>query len=169
MVSHGRDLRARRVIVGAFSVVAALLLVVGIVLLVSSIRFVGSSETTLGTVVEVSAEQSCKTRDGRRECSDTYRPTVTYTTAAGEEITFTSRTSTSDWNFPVGTEVTVRYDPADPQGARLDGWFSTWGAATIVGGLGVLFAGVAVILRLTLLRAPEPRSPLSSYDPPGYA
>lgn len=152
-----RDLRARKVIVGAFAGVAVVLLVVGTVLLVSSIRFVGSSETATGTVVEVSAEERCKTRDGRRECNETYRPTVTYSTSAGDEVTFTSRVATSEWNFPIGATVPVRYDPANPQAARLDGWFSNWGAATIVGGLGVLFAGVAVILRFTLLRAPEPQ------------
>ncbi|MGO1975242.1 MAG: DUF3592 domain-containing protein [Propionibacteriaceae bacterium] len=155
-MNSDKDLRARKVIVGGFSIVAVLLLLAGAVVLVFSIRFASASETTLGTVVEVSARQDCRTRDNRRECSVVYRPTITYTTAAGAEVTFTSNSATSDWNFPIGTEVNVRYDPANPQGARMDGWFSTWGAPTIVGGLGVLFAVVAVILRLTLLRGPNP-------------
>lgn len=162
-----KDLRARKVIVGGFSAVAVLLLLAGAVVLFFSIRFANASETAVGTVVEVSAKQDCDRRNNRRECDDVYRPTITYTTAAGEEITFTSNTSSSEWNFPIGTEVNVRYDPANPQGARMDGWFSTWGAPTIVGGLGILFTVVAVILRFTLLRGPAPEATRANPSPRG--
>lgn len=159
-----KDLRARKVIVGGFSAVAVLLLIAGAVVLFFSIRFANASETAVGTVIEVSASQDCDRRNNRRECDDVYRPTITYTTASGEEITFTSNAASSDWNFPIGTEVNVRYDPANPQGARMDGWFSSWGAPTIVGGVGIVFAVVAVILRFALLRGPaagttSPRGP----------
>lgn len=161
-MNDAKDLRARKVIVGGFTAVAVLLLVAGAVVLFFSVRFATASETAVGTVVEVSAQQDCERRNNRRECRDVYRPTVTYTTAAGEEITFTSNSANSNWNFPIGSTVNVRYDPANPQGARMDGWFSLWGAPTIVGGLGVVFGVVALILRAALLSRSggEPSGPL---------
>jgi hypothetical protein len=36
----------------------------------------------------------------------------------------------------------VRYDPANPQNARIHSFFQTWGAAIISGAVGAVFVGV---------------------------
>lgn len=44
-----------------------------------------------------------------------YRPTVTFTTADGQQVTATSRAGTNPRPGKVGDTVTVHYDPHDPQ------------------------------------------------------
>lgn len=57
-------------------------------------------------------------------------------------IKIKSHTSTNPPAYSVGEKVTVYYDPEDPMKAELDGTFSLWGGAIIVGILGLVFSAV---------------------------
>lgn len=95
--------------------------------------FLHRAEQVEGTVVELVG-------------SDTYAPRVEYRLASGEPRTFTSRMSSSPPAYDVGERVIVYYDPARPGDVRLQGTFSLWGLAIILGGLGLVFGVVGGVI-----------------------
>ena len=77
-----------------------------------------------------------------------YRPIFQFQTMTGEEIEFTSRTSSNKPGYIKGELVKIYYDPANPHYALADGLFSLWGVALILGGIGAMFLafGLAFVL-----------------------
>lgn len=84
-----------------------------------------------GTVIEL--------RLSRSSDSTTYAPVVNFIARNGEKITFVSSVSSNPPSYTVGEKADIFYLPADPYDAKLDSFFSLWGGATIVGGMGGLF------------------------------
>jgi hypothetical protein len=93
--------------------------------------FLAHASAAQGTVV---ALQSKRSSDG----STTYSPVVRFKHGA-QLIEFTSQTSSSPPGYHVGETVPVRYLETNPYDAKLDSYFSLWGGALIVGGLGAVF------------------------------
>ena len=93
---------------------------------------------------EVTRLERSKTRD---QYGYTYAPVFTFTAVDGRSYTVTSDVSSSPAGFIEGERVTVRYEPEDPEKARIHTVFQTWGAAIISGGAGVfcLFWGCDVL------------------------
>ncbi|MBI1732446.1 MAG: DUF3592 domain-containing protein [Gammaproteobacteria bacterium] len=75
----------------------------------------------------------------RSDGSDTYKPVVNFVDQNGKTIEFTSSTSSNPPSYSVEEKVGVWYDPAKPEHAEIDGYFSLWGITTIFGGLGAIF------------------------------
>lgn len=96
--------------------------------------FIESAAVTNGTVVELVRSRSSD--------STTYAPVVQFKTENGERIEFTSSTSSNPPSYSKGENVEVFYLPSNPQKARINGFFSLWGAALIVGLLGGAFFSV---------------------------
>jgi hypothetical protein len=97
----------------------------------STKTFLQTATKTEGTVVELIRSRS----DG----SDTFKPVVHFVDQKGETIEFTSSTSSNPPSYSVEEKVGIWYDPAKPQHAEIDGFFSLWGITTIFGGLGAIF------------------------------
>ena len=71
--------------------------------------------------------------------------------AGGEAYSVQSRNNYRWWNrytrFPVGKQVEMRYDPADPEKAEINSWWDIWNESLILGLFTVLCAiGVNVYL-----------------------
>jgi hypothetical protein len=65
------------------------------------------------------------------------------------------------WNkytrFPIGKQVKMRYDPADPEKAEINSWLDLWGEPIILGAFAIViavFANMFLFLRLRSLRRP---------------
>jgi len=71
----------------------------------------------------------------------TYAPVFSFTAEEGRAYTVISETYSSSPGFRVGESVRVRYDPSNPQNARIHSFFQTWGGAIIFGVVGVGFVG----------------------------
>jgi hypothetical protein len=69
----------------------------------------------------------------------TYAPVFCFTANDGTEHTVTSDVGSSPAGFSEGDSVRVRYEPANPQDARIHTFFQTWGTVVISGAVGVLF------------------------------
>jgi Protein of unknown function (DUF3592) len=69
----------------------------------------------------------------------TYAPVFSFTVADGKTYTVTSELSTSPPGFDVGESVRVRYDPANPEDARIHTFFQTWGGVVTWGIVGAAF------------------------------
>jgi hypothetical protein len=98
-----------------------------------------------GTVVELVRSRSSD--------STTYAPVIQFTDQKGVAFEFTSSTSSNPPGYTEGEKVEVLYLQDRPQEAKINGFFSLWGGAVIVGGLGgVFFLIGATIILITLLR-----------------
>jgi Protein of unknown function (DUF3592) len=120
-----------------FLAIGVVLLIVGAVVLVLTVRFVAEAEHATGTVVDLS----------RRSDSDgtvSYYPVVRFVTANGEAIEFVSSTGSSPASESPGDRVEVLYDPDDPKGAQLSGILHVWLppiVLAIIGAVSVAEAG----------------------------
>lgn len=122
-----------------FAGTGAVILVVAAFLFRRARQFQQTATTVAGTVV---AQAESTTGEGRRS----YAPIVQFVTTEGRTIRFTDRLGTNPPSHAVGDKITVSYDPADPDGARIAGsdWFLP-GLFAFIGGAFFL-AGVVVLL-----------------------
>jgi hypothetical protein len=82
-----------------------------------------------------------------------YVPVVEFVTLAEREpVRFTDAIGSDPWQFEVGAQVEVLYDPANPADARVRTWMRLWFMPALLVGAGVLpgavgFAVTAVMRR----------------------
>jgi hypothetical protein len=124
-------MKALAIIKYVFSLIGLGMLVGAFFWYKSTNEFLADAITAEGTVIEL--------RLSRSSDSTTYAPVVNFITQDGETITFVSSVSSNPPSYRVGEKADIFYLPADPYDAKLDGFFSLWGGATIVGGMGGLF------------------------------
>jgi hypothetical protein len=144
-----------------FSVIKYVFTSVGIVLLAGAAysyehtrSFLAEAVQTDGTVIALEPV--------RGNDSTTYRPRVRFEDADGRTVEVSSSASTNPPSYSVGETVRVFYRRGTPDDAKLDGYFSLWGAATILAGLGTVFtligAGVFVFVHVSRKREEELRA-----------
>ncbi|WP_417538614.1 DUF3592 domain-containing protein [Marinobacter sp.] len=114
-----------------FAFIGACMLAGAFVSYNSTASFLERSESAQGTVVELIRSRSSD--------SNSYYPVVQFTAGNGREIEFKSSTGSYPAPYDRGEQVTVFYEPASPEDAMIDGFFSLWGAALIIGALGCVF------------------------------
>ena len=114
-----------------FSAIGLGMLVGSFLLYQNTASFLTNAIKAEGVVVNLVASRSSD--------STTYRPTVRFKTIEGSMVEFTSSTGSNPASYSRGEKVTVLYLPQQPDEARIDSFFSLWGGATIVGGLGSVF------------------------------
>ena len=102
--------------------------------------FLKTAVTADGTVIELVSSRSSD--------SVTYAPVVEFQTNDGSRIEFMSSSSSNPPSYSRGETVEVLYQASSPEKARINGFFSLWGAALIVGIIGLVFflIGFAIIL-----------------------
>lgn len=137
-------MRLMKPILGIFCLVGIGLLVLAFFLARNSHALVAEGRHASGTVIELARNVS--SRDGRR--STTYRPVVRYVTASGETIEFTSSSGSNPPSYHPGETVEVLYRADNPYRARINGFFSLWGAAAICGFIGLLFVAIPGVILL---------------------
>lgn len=108
----------------------------------STSSFVAEATRAEGTVIDLVRSRSSSS------WGNTYAPTVQFISQNGQTIEFVSSTGTNPPSYSKGQKVEVLYRPTEPQNAEINGFFSLWGSAILVGGTGgVLFlVGSGIIL-----------------------
>lgn len=76
------------------------------------------------------------------EGSGTLAPVVEFTARDGRRVRFQSNLSSSPPDFAVGERVSVYYDEAHPDDARIDAFMHLWFVPTLMGGMGSMFGAV---------------------------
>ncbi len=111
--------------------------------------FVSRAATVQGTVVDLVRTPGSK--------KTTFRPTVRFETADGEAVEFTSSVGSNPPSYRRGERVEVLYLPESPREAKLHDYFSLWGPATVVGGIGaaLFLIGLGITLFAVLQRRKE--------------
>jgi hypothetical protein len=119
-------------------------LVVGPCAVVYSIVSIMRTRSFIRRSVEVNGEVIRLERSpDRGRYGYTYAPVFSFTSADGVMHTVTSDVGSSPAGFDVGDSVRVRYDPADPQTARIHSFFQTWGTCFLSAAVGVAFTWFA--------------------------
>jgi hypothetical protein len=119
---------------------ACICLVVALGAAFYSWHFVGTAERTTGTIIEM-REQRDKENGGTL-----YAPTFSFRDASGVQHIVASNVWSAPPQHRVGDTVAVLYQPTDPQGARMNGYWHLWGLPTITGLLGGIYLPIGLVL-----------------------
>jgi hypothetical protein len=115
------------------------MLLLGLFFWLRTKRFVDESVRVTGVVVGLVRKKS--------KGHGTFSPRVRFTTADGREVEFTEMWSSYPPRFKVGDSAIVLYHRRNPGRARvLTSRWLLYFPALITGGLGLLFAGVLLLL-----------------------
>jgi Protein of unknown function (DUF3592) len=128
----------------------AIFLAVGLIIRMSTRgRFGGGAEQVEGRIVGFDSAATRTYGPGTMSGGIIYRPTVTFTTRDGREVTATSPIGTNPKPGNVGDVVPVRYDPRNPQRVRVDtvraGGGCLQAAFMAIGGV-LLALGLAILI-----------------------
>ena len=102
---------------------------------------------TTGTVVKIYEWESENALDG----GTVYGPVFRYTWTDGSETDAATGTSSPDQNFPIGTEMTVRYDPNTKGNVTIAGP-SEWYVARVIAIIGAFTFLPSLIVFLLVRR-----------------
>ena len=101
----------------------------------STLSFRGKSKVGEGVVVELVESRGDKG-------GTMYKPVVEWTSPDGKKRRFTGSVASSPPSYARGEKAMLRYEPANPESARLDSFMENWFAALILGLLGSVFFAV---------------------------
>ena len=115
-----------------------------------------------GSVIELKEGSS-----GASNSHTVFYPVIRFADKAGQEHTLYSRTGRYPPKYAVGDHVSVLYNPANPNDAKVNSFAALWSMTLILGILGgpdlliglFLFFGVPLILRRAERRAAKANSP----------
>lgn len=113
-----------------------------------NLSFMRTAKSTLGKVDRFETRASSRVgtgNSGRR--TTTYAPVFTFRDEQGKDYTVTSSTGQNRAAYERGEEVTVLYDPADPERARIHSFTQMWLLPVIFGSAGVAFLVVGLVMR----------------------
>jgi hypothetical protein len=141
--------KAEKLILGIFTGVAILMLLIAVASSASAILKMNREESAPGRVVEILHRREYVSEQDR-VVQDYYFPIVEYVSADGRRHTVHMTEGSSAPAHEVGDEVTVRYNPDRPLDARIQSFGSSalmWIWPGITGILGLAFLGAVIVVR----------------------
>lgn len=128
------------IIIGTvFGFVGMLLFAIGIFILIHTRIFMDKAQEVKGTVIRMVYRRGS---DGGRG----YSPVYQFRTITGQTIEIADGMSSNPPMFTEGQSVDVLYDPENPNRARIKKWSSLYFVPLLLGGLGIIFGGIGVVL-----------------------
>ena len=127
-----------------FAVVGVVLLAIGVKIYLSTKKFLATAVGAQGTVIEM-VERTRRDREG--DVSTMWAPKVRFE-VAGKPIEFESSVGASPPRYKEGQTIDVKYDPQDPNNAKVASGSSYWTGPIILGGLGVIFTIVGLAMAI---------------------
>ena len=127
------------IIIGiVFSLVGGLLLAIGLFIWIRTRSFINSSQETKGTVVRMLYSSDS---DGSG-----YAPVFKFTTITGQSVEVAEKVYSNPPQFREGQVIDILYDPQNPYRARVKKWSTLYFVPLLLGGMGVVFGGIGVLL-----------------------
>jgi Protein of unknown function (DUF3592) len=116
-----------------FLIVGSCAVVYSLVSIAQTSAFIRRSVEVDGEVIQLERSQD------RDRYGYTYAPVFTFTAMDGSMHTVTSDVGSSPPGFSIGDSVRVRYDPANPENARIHSFVQIWGSPILSGVIAVCF------------------------------
>lgn len=133
-------MRTISIIKYVFTVIGLAMLVGAFFMYSDTREFLSKAVATEGTVTHLVRSRSSD--------STTYKPVVEFKNQNGGLVEFTSSIGSNPPSYSQGEVVEVLYQKASPEKAKIRDFFSLWGGPTILGGLGILFFTVGLLIIL---------------------
>jgi hypothetical protein len=143
------SIHAEKIILGVFTGVAVLMLLIAFVSSASAILKMNREESAPGRVVEIIQRREY-VNEQDRVVQDYYFPVVEFVSNDGRYHSVQMAEGSSAPPHEVGDEVTVRYDPEHPLDARVKSFGSSalmWVLPGITGILGLAFLGAVIAVQ----------------------
>ena len=156
------SVQAEKLILGIFSGVAVLMLLIAFGSAASAILKMSKEENAPGRVVEIVKRREY-VNEQDRVYQDYYFPVVEFVSADGRRHSVQMSEGSSSPSQEVGDEVTVLYNPEHPLDARVKSFGSSalmWVLPGITGILGLAFLGAVLVVRRFMLSS-EPQNELA--------
>jgi hypothetical protein len=155
--------RAEKIILGVFTGVAVLMLLIAFISSASAILKINREESAPGRVVEITHRREY-VNEQDRVVQDYYYPVVEYISSDGRRHTVHLTEGSSAPQHEVGDEVTVLYNPERPLDARIKSVGSyalLWVLPGITGILGLAFLGAVIAVQKFLLPTEDSQNELA--------
>ena len=153
---------AEKLILGIFSGVAVLMLLIAFGSAASAILKMSREENAPGRVVEIVKRREY-VNEQDRVYQDYYFPVVEFVSADGRRHSVQMSEGSSSPSHEVGDEITVLYNPEHPLDARVKSFGSSalmWVLPGITGILGLAFLGAVLVVR-RFMPSSEPQNELA--------
>lgn len=118
-----------------------LLFAIAVIIFVRTRIFINKAQEVKGTVVEMVYRRKSTKRNGGG-----YLPVYQFRTIDGKKITAKDSLSSNPPRFQVGQEIDVLYNPENPHNARINNRLNLYFLPALLGGLGLLFGGMGIII-----------------------
>lgn len=154
---------AEKLILGIFSGVAALMLLIAFISAASAILKMNKEASATGKVVDIIQRREY-VNEQDRVVQDYYYPVVEYVSADGRRHSVQMSEGSSSPSQEVGDQVTVLYNPERPLDARIQSFGSyalMWVLPGITGILGLGFLGAVLAVRRFMPSTEEPQNELA--------
>lgn len=122
-----------------FSFVGFLLAAIAIFLFIRTRIFLSTAQEVKGTVIRMVYSHSSEGGGG-------YSPVYQFRTIEGQTIEAGESMSSNPPMFHEGQIIDVLYDPRNPQKARIKKWMSLYFVSVLLGGMGLVFGGIGVVM-----------------------
>lgn len=122
-----------------FSLVGSLLVVIGLFILARTRVFISKSREVKGTVIRMVSSFGS-------EGGTVYAPVFKFTTLQGQVVEVEEKVFSNPPEFTQGQVVDILYDPENPSRARVKKWFNLYFVPILLGGLGIIFGGIGVVM-----------------------
>ena len=123
-----------------------------------SYSFSQSAITTSGIVTHVTTKTSRNSTNN--STSTTYQPTVSYIDQSGATHSAQTFLSSSGYNFPLGSEIEIMYDPEDTGQIRINSWFALWGFGFVFLAVGLITTVISLVVWRVAKRRAAGHAPL---------
>ena len=138
-----------RWVLGGFSAIAVIMLLVSAMSIFSNVQKLGREESAPGRVVDVAVERVV-VNEQERIVRDFYFPVIEFIPIDGRKRTVQVSEGSDAPFYEKGDEITVAYDPEHPLDARIKSADSSalmWVLPSITGILGIAFAGAVLVVK----------------------
>lgn len=122
-----------------FSLVGGLLALIGAFLFIRTRIFMNTAQEVKGTIVRMVWSSGGDGGGG-------YSPVYQFRTIEGQMIEKQDNLSSNPPMFKEGQVIDVLYQPGNPQNARIKKWMSLYFASLLLGGMGLIFGGIGVVM-----------------------
>jgi hypothetical protein len=122
-----------------FSLVGGLMALIAVFLFVRTRMFISNAQEVKGTVVRMVWSPGSDGGGG-------YSPVYQFRTIEGRLVEKQDSLSSNPPMFTEGQTIDVLYEPANPEGARIKKFWSLYFISILLGGMGLIFGGIGVVL-----------------------
>lgn len=121
-----------------FSLAGLLLVALGVFFWTRTRNFVSKAKEVKGVITQMVYSSDSE--------GSGYAPVFQFTTLEGQVVEIAESVYSNPPQFSINQVIDVLYDPQSPNHARVKKWSSLYFVPLLLGGMGIVFGGIGVVL-----------------------